>query len=190
MKTVKNTFILWMIVMFLVTFTCLLVYLVAQQSLRLGANELPSQLAIETSIKLQNGQSIKEAIPTEKVNIEKSLNAFVMVYDSNKILIATSGIIGNSQLVYPKGVLDNVSQKGEVRVTWQPATGLRFATVAIKYNNEYIVAAHSLSETEKLIDKLGELVFLSWLACAAFSAFVLAVICVFMKKINRSRKLS
>lgn len=53
-------------------------YLVAQQSLRLGANELPSQLAIETLIKLQNGQSVKDAVSTEKVDISKSLNAFVM----------------------------------------------------------------------------------------------------------------
>jgi len=67
--------------------------------------------------------------------------------------------------------LDNVAQKGETRVAWQPETGLRFATVAIKYNNEYIVAARSLSETGKLIDKLGRLIFMAWLACAVFRHF-------------------
>jgi hypothetical protein len=185
MKTGKSMFIIWVIVIFLVTFTCSIVYLVAQQSLRLGANELPSQLAIETSIKLQNGLSAKDAIPTEKVDITKSLNGFVMVYDSNKSLIATSGVVGNNQPVYPKGVLDNVAQKSEARVTWQPEKGLRFATVAIKYNGGFIVAARSLSETEKLIDKLGQLILLAWLACAVFSILSLGVIYIFLKKMYR-----
>lgn len=186
MKKAKNIFVLWLIVMFLVTFTCSLVYLVAQQSLRLGANELPAQLAIETSIKLQNGQSVKDAVPTEKVDISKSLNAFVMVYDNNKSLIATSGIKDNNDPVYPKGVLDSVDLKSESRITWQPVVGLRFSTVAIKYSNGYIVAGRSLSETEKLIAKLGELVFMAWLACTVFSAFALGVIYVFMKKVYKT----
>ena len=183
MKKAKNIFVLWLIVMFLVTFTCSLVYLVAQQSLRLGANELPSQLAIETSIKLQNGQSVKDAVSTEKVDISKSLNAFVMVYDSNKSLIATSGIMGKNDPVYPKGVFDSLDLHNESRITWQPDVGLRFATVAIKYSNGYIVAGRSLTETEKLIAALGELVLMAWLACTVFSAFALGVIYVFMKRI-------
>ena len=186
MKKAKNIFVLWLIVMFLVTFTCSLVYLVAQQSLRLGANELPSQLAIETLIKLQNGQSVNDAIPTEKVDISKSLNAFVMVYDSNKSLSATSGIMDNNDPVYPKGVFDSVDLKSESRITWQPEVGLRFATVAIKYSNGYIVAGRSLTETEKLIAKLSELVFIAWLACTVFSAFSLGVIYVFMKKVYKT----
>lgn len=182
MKIAKKVLLLWLIVMFLVTFTCSIVYLVAQQSLRLGANELPSQLVIETSIKLQNGQSAKDAIPTEKVDISKSLNVFVMVYDSNKSLIATSGIIGNNDPVYPKGVFDSTDQKGESRITWQPEVGLRFATVAIKYNNGYIVAGRSLTETEKLIEKLGELVFVAWIACTVLLALALGVVFILVKK--------
>lgn len=41
-KTLIGVFIC--ILMFLVTFTSALIYLVTQQSLRLGANELPAQL--------------------------------------------------------------------------------------------------------------------------------------------------
>lgn len=182
MKIVKKVLLLWLIVMFLMTFTCSLVYLVAQQSLRLGANELPFQLAIETSIKLQNGQGVNDAIPTEKVDITRSMNFFVMVYDHNRNLIATSGIMGNNDPVYPKGVFDSVDQKGESRITWQPEVGLRFATVAIKYSNGYIVAGQSLTETEKLIDKLGELVFIVWLTCTVFLALAIGVVFVFIKR--------
>jgi len=175
LKTTKKIFALWVIMMFLVTFTSLLVYLAAQQTIRLGANDIPSQLAMETSIHLQNGQNAKDAIPAEKVDISKSLNGFVMVYDSSKNLVATSGTLDSSNPVYPKGVLDYLDQKTESRITWQPEAGLRFASVAIKYNNGYIVAARSLNEPERLIGKLGQLIFLAWLACAVFLTAVLAV---------------
>lgn len=188
MKTIKSVFLFWIIVMFLVTFVSCLVYTIAQQSLRLGANEQPMQLAIDTSVKLQEGLNAKDAVPTDKVDISKSLSPFVLVYDNNKNLIAASGMIGSSEPSYPKGVLSYVDQKGEDRVTWQTQTGLRFATVAIKYNNGYIVAGRSLRETERLIDTIGKLVALAWLACAVFSAVASFVIYFLMKKIYTMRK--
>jgi uncharacterized membrane protein len=41
MKTLKSILIFWVIIIFLITFTCLLTYIVAQQLTRLGANDLP-----------------------------------------------------------------------------------------------------------------------------------------------------
>lgn len=189
MKKIKGVFIFWVIIMFLITFTCSLVFLVAQQSLRIGVNEAPMQLAVETSLKLQKDPSINNAITTEKVDGLKSLNTFVIVYDKNKNLIATSAINASSELSYPKSVLNNVQQNNESRITWQPQSGLRFATVAIKYNNGYIVAARSLYETEKLIGIIGKLVLVAWLSCTAFSVFALGVIYIFMNKVYKNRKL-
>lgn len=186
MKAAQKLLVLWLIIMFLVTFTSSLVYLVAQQSLRLGANEQPVRLATDTAIKLEKGQSAEQAVSTEKVNLSKSLSPFVMVFDSNKNLLSSSGIMDNGIPAYPKGVLDLVSQKGEDRVTWQPQTGLRYATVAIKTNNGYIVAGRSLREVEKLIDEIGRLVLLAWLACALFSAVGLLIIYTFLKKVLKA----
>jgi len=182
MKTIKKIFIFWLIGMFLVTFTCSLIYIVEQQSLRLGANELPMQYAIDTSVKLQKGISANNAIAGDKVDISKSLSPFVMIFDDNKNLIAESGMMGDSEPVYPKSVLNYVDQKGESRVTWQTQTGLRFATAAIKYSNGYIVAGRSLHETEKLIDTIGKLVALAWLVCTVFSAVTSLAIYFLMKK--------
>ena len=173
--------------MFLVTFTCSIVYLTSQQSLRLGANGLPSQLAVETSIKLKEGQIVKSVIPVQKVDISKSLNTFVMIFDKNKNLIDTSGIMGESMPKYPEGVLDNVDKNGENRVTWQPKTELRFATVAIKFNNGYIVAAQPLFETEKLIESIGNVILLAWIACTGFSVLGLGIIYFFINKAKLSR---
>jgi hypothetical protein len=185
MKTLKSILIFWLIIIFLVTFTCLLTYIVAQQLTRLGANDLPVKLATETSIKLEKGQSPGNSIPGETVDISKSLETFVMIFDRDKNLITKSAMIGNAEPVYPKGVLDYVDKMGEDKVTWQPQEGLRFATVVIKSGDSYIVAGRSLQEPERLIGIIGNIVFFAWLACAVFSSIALGIVYVFIKKYSR-----
>jgi hypothetical protein len=184
MKTGKNILIIWTVIAFLVTFTSLLVYVAAQQVLRLGANEMPAELAAEISINLENSNSPKDAVPSEITDISKSPGTFVMVFDKDKNLIASSAVMGLDEPVYPKGVLDYVDKNGEDRVTWQPQKGLRFATVAIKSGDNYIVAGRSLKETEKLISTVESLVFYAWLVCMIFSSAVLAIIYVLLKKFS------
>jgi hypothetical protein len=182
-KTAKNILIFWVIITFLVTFTSLLVYVTAQQVLRLGANGMPAELAAKTSINLENSKSPLDAVPGEIIDISKSPGTFAMVFDKDKNLIASSAVMGIDEPAYPKGVLDHVDKNGEDRVTWQPQKGLRFATVAIKAGDKYIVAGRSLKETEKLINTVGNLVFYSWLASMIFSSATLAIIYVFIKKV-------
>lgn len=186
MKMTHKLMVVWLLIMFLVTFTSSLVYLVAQQSIRLGANELPMQLAMDTSLKLENGQNAGRVIPADKSDISKSLSPFVLVFDKNKNLLNTSGFLNNVEPNYPKGVLDSVDKNGEDRVTWQPQSGLRYATVAIKASNGYIVAGRSLSETEKLIDHVGKLVLEAWLASVSFSTIALTIIYLSIKKIFKT----
>ena len=76
---------------------------------------------------------------------------------------------------------------GEDRVTWQPQDGLRFATVAIKTGDNYIVAGHSLQEPERLIGIIGNIVFFAWLACAVFSSIALGIVYIFIKKIFKEK---
>lgn len=182
MTMAKKLVIYWIIIMFFITFTCSLTYLVTQQSLRLGANEQPAQLAADTAIKLQKGKSPESIVQGDKIDLSKSLDTFVMIYDKNRNLQASSGTLNGSNPSYPKGVLSNTVKKGELRVTWQPQTGLRFATVVTKYNNDYIVAARSLKETENLIDNIGKLVLLAWAFSLLLSAIALAIVYAFVKK--------
>jgi hypothetical protein len=186
-KTVKNILIFWLIIAFLATFTSLLVYVATQQVMRLGANEMPAELATEISINLENSKNLQDSIPDEIIDISKSLRTFVMVFDKDKTLIASSAVMGKDNPDYPKGVLDSVDKKGENRVTWQPQKGLRFATIAIKSGDKYIVAGHSLKETEKLIDTIGNMVFYTWLACMIFSSITLAIIYIFIKKVFKPK---
>lgn len=173
MRAKKKVLLYWIVAMIFISFSCATVYLADQQMLRQGANEEPLRLAQDTVLSLEKGQTIKSAVPADKVDISKSLSPFVMVFDTDKKLVATSGSWVASLPIYPSGVLDNTGAKGETRVTWQPQNGLRFATVAVQYSKGYVVGARSLQETEKRIADTGKIIGLAWLAGVLFAAFSL-----------------
>jgi hypothetical protein len=181
MKESKGMLSISVIALFLVTFICALVYLVTQQELRLGANVNPYQIAVDTSIKLEKGSNIKEIINGQNLDVSKGLGAFVMVFDNNKSLVATTGMMGSIKPSYPKGVLEYLDTHKEDRVTWQTKERLRFATVAIKYKNGYIVGAQSLLETENTIQKIGALVLFAWIASILCLALIIFLIYFFIK---------
>lgn len=162
--------------MFMLTFTCLLVYLVTQQALRLAANELPVELAIQTFLDLSHHQNTKIMLPTGPVDISKSLNPFVIIYDRKMNLVATTALIHNQKPLYPKEVLKELTHQNEIRVTWQPKPNLRFASVAIKYQNGYIVSGRSLLETEKLINQIEKIVIRAWFAGALFAGVMFFIL--------------
>jgi hypothetical protein len=182
MKTFKKMFTIWVIILFLATFTSSLVYLVAQQTIRLGANAEPMRLATDIRNKLQSGQNAETIFADGKSDAIISLNSFAMVFDSKMNLVATSGTLRGDLPVYPSGVFDRVQPGVEARVTWQPEPSQRFATVAVKYDGGYVVGAQSLKEPEKLIEFIGDLVVLAWLVCAGFSGAVLAAAGIVMKR--------
>jgi len=189
MKKLRSLIIIWVTIIFLVTFSSLLTYIVAQQVIRLGADNLPATLASETSIKLEKGQNPADSVSDETIDILKSLEAFVMIFDKDKNLIATSAMMGNEKPSYPTGVLDFVEKAGENRVTWQPVSGLpresthRFATVALKSGDYYIVAGRSLMEPERLIGVIEKLILAAWVACVVFLSIALGIVYIFIKKV-------
>lgn len=178
MKNFKCALIGWIVLMFMLTFTCLLGYLITQQALRLDANELPAALAIQTSLDLSHHRNTKIMLPTVPVDISKSLSPFVMIYDRKINLVATTALIHNQKPLYPKEILKALSQQNEIRVTWQPKPNLRFASVAMKYQNGYIVSGRSLLETEKLINQIEKIVIAAWFAGALFSGVMFFILCL------------
>lgn len=181
----KRIFVFWIIIILLASFTAALAYLTTQQSLRLGANKIPSQLAVETILKLEQGKTPEEVLPAEKTDISKSLSPFIIIYDNNKNLVSASATISGAQPNYPTDILKNVSTTKQSRVTWQPKEGLRYATVALKSGSGYVVTGESLTQTEDIISNLGKLVLLSWLSFAVFSAFGLALLYQVMFKTEK-----
>ncbi|MED1204405.1 hypothetical protein [Heyndrickxia acidicola] len=187
MNDFKKIFLLWIVIMFFVTFTCTLTYLVMQQTLRLGANQAPLESAIDAKLALQRGTSPESALPGNKLDASESLDTFVMIYDKKMTPVASSGTINGQIPHYPIDVLKNVALKGEEKVTWQPQRDLRYATVAVRYNHGFIVGARSLKETESLIGSIGNLILAAWIACFVLFSIALAVLYSVMKKLYKTR---
>ena len=155
-----------------------LVYLVAQQTLRLSANDVGVQRAEDTAAALEGGQGAASLIGPP-VDLARSLAPFTVVYDDAGQVVASSAQLDGATPTLPPGVLDNVRQRGESRLTWQPQPGVRLATVITRIEGSapgFVAAGHSLREVERCIDELGLLVGVVWLATlgATFVAAALA----------------
>ena len=170
MQTIFQIFKKWLPLAIITAGLCGLVYITMQQSLRIGANDPQIQIAEDNARALNAGVSIESLVPTTKVEIADSLAPFLLVFDDSGKVLASSATLHGSVPAYPVGVLDNVRQTGEERVTWQPETGVRMATVVTMYNNGFVMAGRSLREVEKRIDQVG---LISGLALAAIWAATL-----------------
>lgn len=139
---------LWFPFAVVVTAFCALVYVVAQQSLRLGANDPQIQMAEDAAAALDQGRSMQSVLPAVQVEFSTSLAPFLAVYDLNGKPVAASGLLNGSLPQYPIGALQSSRQSGENRVTWQPSPSVRIASVAVPYRDGYVVAGRSLREVE------------------------------------------
>jgi hypothetical protein len=134
------------------TIICLLVFVTVQQSLRIGANDPQVQMAEDAARALERGETIDKVVPAAKVEIERSLAPFLMIYDAAGHAIAGSGALRGQPAAPPSGVFAFVAQHGEDRVTWQPERGVRLAAVVVRTTAgpaAFVLAARSLREVEK-----------------------------------------
>jgi hypothetical protein len=178
----KKYLAIWLSLMLAGIFTAGCVYIVAQQTIRMGENAPAAAIAYETRIKLENGQAPDQA--TGKTDIRVSLEPFVMIYDAQRKLVATSASYGSESLVIPPGVFDSIDKNGDNRVTWQPKPGLRFATVGIKHADGYIIGCVSLTEAEKLINQITLLLLVGSAAYAIGCAILLGVISLIRRRVH------
>jgi hypothetical protein len=93
------------------------------------------------------------------------------VYDSTGNAICGTGYLDGRLAAIPNGVISTARTTGDDRVTWQPSTGLRFATVSIRSGDYVVTAGQSLAPTEDRISSLGIIALAGW----AGTLFALAV---------------
>lgn len=170
MPRLTNILRQWLPLAALATGLCGLVYLSAQQGLRAGANDPQIQLAEDAAAALAGGAAPAAQAPGGPVNVADSLAPFVMVFDAQGALLASSGQLHGAPPALPAGVLDYVKAHGEDRVTWQPEPGVRIASVVTAYTGAsagFVLAGRSLREVEKREDQAMGLAALAWAACLA-----------------------
>jgi hypothetical protein len=157
MPRIKNILGLWLPMAVVITLLLGMAYLVAQQVLRMNANDPQIQIAEDAAAALTNGQPIESVVPTTKVDIATSIAPFVVVFDDSGKAIASSGLLHNQMPALPPGVFDYVRQRGEDRITWQPEVGVRSAAVITRITGQkpgFVMAGRSLRESEARSDQL------------------------------------
>ena len=155
----------WLLVVIVVTGIIGIVYAAVQQDIRQGANDPQIQMAEDAAARLAGGESIQGVVPSEKVDISKSLVPYVIIFDSHGNPIASSAQLDGQTPTIPVGVFDSVRQNGEDRITWQPQTGVRSAIVVTQFTGStsgFVVAGRSLREVEKREDGLMQILVASW----------------------------
>ncbi len=134
------------------------IYTVAQQVLRIGANDPQIQVAIDLAHDAAIGNKI--TADPRKIDISQSLAPFVIVLDDKLNITSSNAYLDNKQPVPPKGVFEYAKSNMDDRITWQPKPGVRIALV-VKYfegkQKGYVAVGRSLTEVEKREDALLKL---------------------------------
>jgi hypothetical protein len=146
------------------TALCGLVYVVAQQGLRSGANDPQVQLAEDAARALDAGTTPASVTGPVTVDVARSLAPFVVVYDASGRPLASSGQLDGADPVPPLGVLDHATADQPNIVTWQPRPGVRVATVTSRWSGGTVMAGRSLREVERREDQVLLLVAAGWTA--------------------------
>jgi hypothetical protein len=155
---------------------CGLVYAVAQQELRSGANEPQLQLAEDAARALDAGRQPDTLVGSGKVDVAASLAPFLVIFDRSGRVLATDGRLDGHDPVPPLGVLDAARTDPPNAVTWQPRAGIRVATVSVPWTGGTVLAGRSLRDVERqedvalFLSGLGLLVMLGVLALVALLA--------------------
>jgi len=152
-----------------ITLLSLMVYGVAQQTIRLGANNPQIQMAEDAAANLARGDSPSSVILKNNIDMAASLAPYMIVYDnSGKVLDSSVELDGGIPTI-PKGVLESVRDGHEARLTWQPDVGVRSAVVVVRSTNPqgFILVGRSIREVEILEDKIGLDVFVGWVITMA-----------------------
>lgn len=164
----------WIPLTVAVTMTCGLVYVTAQQIYRQSANDPQIQLSEDTARDLESNQPEK-IVPSANINISKSLNTFLIVYDQSGQPVLSQAVLDGKIPSPPAGVFEYVSQNGEDKITWQPKNGVRIAAVVNKYQSAsgsgFVLAGRSLREVENRVDQLGIKVLIAWVITLATTFF-------------------
>ena len=148
-----------------------LIYVEVQQDLRGGANDPQYQLAEDAAARLDAGATPGSVLDAANpVDLGAGLGAFVIVFDSNHRVIATSATLDGGSPAPPQAVLDAARPGSPSAVTWQPRDGVRIAAVTVAWKGGFVLAGRSLRRVEQQ-ESTAELI-----AGAAWAATMIALL--------------
>lgn len=143
---------IWLIFTAVIISLCALMYLVAQQNLRLGANDPQYQLTTDIASELGNGQTPDHYIPSSTTDMLKSLATYIIIFDDSKNVVGSSVSLDNKTPIPPSGVFQYTKEHGIDSFTWEPKSGIRQAVVMERYEGAhpgYVLVGKSIQQTER-----------------------------------------
>jgi hypothetical protein len=163
MNRFKNILKAWLPFVVTISAFCLLVYAAVQQAYRQGADDPQIQIADDAVNALVNGQSADTLVPTAKVSVADSLAPFLIIYDHSGKELASSATLDGQSPALPDGVLDSTEQLGENRISWQPRSGVRIATVIVSYPDGFVLAGRNMREVEQREAQVTAFAGITWI---------------------------
>lgn len=141
--------------------------LTIDQMLRRGANQPQIDMAAWYAGEIAAGEDPANVIPPGYVDLERSLQPFVIYYDDQGKPGPGTGYLGQKLPSPPPGVFDFVRRNGSEIVTWQPQPGVRLASIIRRVDGPkpgFVLAARSLRLVEEQKTVLWQMAFGIWLA--------------------------
>ena len=138
-----------------------------QQMLRRGADQPQVEMVNWYASEIEAGVTPDEAIPPGYVDLERSLQPFVIFYDDRGSPEKGTGYLDQSMPAPPAGVFENVRNHGSEKFTWQPSRQVRIATVVRRVTGAhpgFMLSGRSLRVVEEDESLLRRMVIFGWLA--------------------------
>ena len=180
MGQIRSALAIWLPIVVATTAVCGLVYVTVQQSLRQSANDPQIQMAEDAADALVAGASAESVVSSNHVDVARSLAPFTVVYNDNGQVIASSGMLHRQPLKLPAGVLDDVRIHGDSRLTLQPESGVRIASVIVKYDGDrpgFVLSGRSMREIESRTSQIRIFVAIAWVVVVGVSFLVISTFC-------------
>jgi hypothetical protein len=180
MGKIRTGLAIWLPIVIATTTVCGLVYVTVQQALRQSANDPQIQMAEDAAQALTEGASAESVVSAGRIDVARSLAPFTVVYDEDGEVVASSGLLHRQPLNLPNGVLDNVRLHGNSRLTLQPESGVRIASVIVKYDGVrpgFVLAGRSMRELESRTAQIRMFVAIAWVIVAGVSLLVISSFC-------------
>lgn len=175
-RIVARAALVWAPLAVVATALTVIVYASVQQVVRLGADDLLVAMAEDAASRWDAGAAAASLLPPTQVDVALSLSPYLMVFDGQGRLMASSAALHGQPPPVPAGVFASARERGEDRVTWQPEVGVRSAIVVVPSKYGFVVAGRSLRLVEQREDVLGHLALALWvLTLAALAAVALAL---------------
>lgn len=158
-------FLRWLPIGLAISTVFFAMYAAVQQVYRQGANDPQIQMAEDAATMIEESGRSRMVVPAKTIDISKSLGTFVIVYDKNQQPLYSSAELNGKAPIPPAGVFAYTTAHDQHRLTWQPQTGVRVATVIQKVDQgdaSFVLVGRSLREVEQRVSEMTIMMVGAW----------------------------